>query len=153
MYNRSNPYSTKHSQGKNEHFCFSPAFFKSPLPPTATTTTFRPLFRRSPSCGSCGRRCVLEWCDGWRWVRSHPFWWVGWGGLCCFSSFRRTTSCQSYYGSTVDTTVFPLIHTLGQQALCSVSRVGRSAELILFNNILLKLCIYLYVIVHIYNQS
>lgn len=79
----------------------------------------------------------------------------GWGGGGCavFSSFRRTTSCQSYYGSTVDTTVFPLIHTLGQQALCSVSRVGRSAELILFNNILLKLCIYLYVIVHIYNQS
>lgn len=78
----------------------------------------------------------------------------GWGGgLCCFSSFRRTTSCRSYYGSTVDTTVFPLIHTLGQQALCSVSRVGRSAELILFNNILLKLCIYLCVIVHIYNQS
>lgn len=47
-----------------------------------------------------------------------------WGGgkaLCCFSSFRRTTSCRRYYGSTVDTTVFPLIHTLGQQALCSVS--------------------------------
>lgn len=31
--------------------------------------------------------------------------------------------------------------------------LGRSAEFILFNNILLKLCIYLCVIVHIYNQS
>lgn len=26
------------------------------------------------------------------------------GVLCCFSSFGRTTGCQSYYGSTVDTT-------------------------------------------------
>lgn len=32
MYNRSNPYSTKHSQGKNEHFSFSPAFFQVPPP-------------------------------------------------------------------------------------------------------------------------
>lgn len=40
--------------------------------------------RRSPSCGSCGRRCVLEWCDGPCWVRSCPFWWVGQGVVLLF---------------------------------------------------------------------
>lgn len=77
----------------------------------------------------------------------------GVGGCAVFPHSDGQPAVEDYYGSTVDTMVFPLIHTLGQQALCSVSRVGRSAELILFNNIPLKLCIYLYVIVHIYNQS
>lgn len=146
MYNRSNPYSTKHSQGKNAHFCFSPAFSSPPFlppPPPPKPQLLGLLDQKLPSCGLCGRRCVLEWCDGPCWLRSHPFWWVGWG-LCCFSSFGRTTSFQSYYGSTVDTTVLPLIHTLGQQALRCVSRVGRSAELFLltiyFEAVYISMC-------------
>lgn len=91
------------------------------LPSTAiisVTTTFRPRIGCSPFAVACvGIRCVLERCDGRRWVRSRPFLMGGVGGCAVFSSFRRTTSCRSYYGSTVDTTVFPLIHTLGQQAL------------------------------------
>lgn len=33
VYNRSNPYSTKHSQGKNEHFRFLESLLPSPPPP------------------------------------------------------------------------------------------------------------------------
>lgn len=35
VYNRSNPYSTKHSQGKNEHFRFLESLLPSPPPPPA----------------------------------------------------------------------------------------------------------------------
>lgn len=44
VYNRSNPYSTKHSQGKNEHFRF---FFPSPSSP--------PLPRAASACARTAR--------------------------------------------------------------------------------------------------
>lgn len=62
---------------------------------------------------------MLEWCDGPALSEeSSVFDEWGWVGVVLFLLVQ--TDCPSYYGSTVDTTVFPLIHTLGQQALCSL---------------------------------
>lgn len=111
VYNRSNPYSTKHSQGKNEHLFFLPAFSSPPTPlppiPPTTTTTLRPSGSEAPLLQFVWEKlCAWAVRCPWR-VRSRPFDGVGvcvGGVLCCFSSFGRTTGCQSYYGSTVDTT-------------------------------------------------
>lgn len=73
----------------------------------------------------------------------------GGGGWGCFSSLRHP-AVEDDDGSTVDTTVFPLIHTRGQQrSAVSPGSVDQR------NNIPLKMCIYLCVIEHIYiyNQS
>lgn len=107
VYNRSNPYSTKHSQGKNEHFRFS-----SPSSPPHRCLQHRGRSWASACAWAAWRPPLLS--EGWSFSD-------GWGeNLCCFSSFRRTTSCRCYYGSTVVTMVLPWIHTLGQQAVCSL---------------------------------
>lgn len=111
---------------KRNIFKFVASVFKSPLTPTAASITTLAGGKGKlgsdapPPAARVGEDVCLRGAmaraesgvvhfDGWGWAG---------GVVLFFSSFRRTTSCQRYYGSTVDTTVFPLIHTLGQQARC-----------------------------------
>lgn len=102
VYNRSNPYSTKHSQGKNEHFLVFRQRFSSPPFPllsaaaaassaataTANAQAFSDQTLPLPPAARVGEEDVcLSGCDGPRAEEEsiHFDGWGGvWGGLYCF---------------------------------------------------------------------
>lgn len=99
-------------------FLFLPAFSSPPIPTTTTTTTSSATTLGPSGSEASLLKFVWEKLCAWavRWPvlsdESSIWWvWLWWwrvGGegreCCCLSSFGRTTSCRSYYGSTVDTT-------------------------------------------------
>lgn len=95
---------------------------------------------------------VLQWCR-WLWLRgereeSSTLW-----RDCAVHHFQTDNQLSNDYGSssTVDTTLFLLLHTQGQQAFCRFSKVGMSREWIVLT-IYIWSCVYVYlcIIVHIY---